>query len=641
MIELHDITQHYGVRPVLRGITLRIERGEVVVILGPNGMGKTTLLGVMAGVLSPQKGEVFINGLKRRGSEEEELAIRRMTVYLPDQPWLPAQRTAREFLLAVGRLYDVEMERLMGHADQLLHLFDLSEQGDTPIRSLSAGQKKKVALCSALVSEAPVLLLDEPFSGGLDPSGIMTLKRIIQHHQRRKEATIVLTSPVPELVEDIATRIIVIHDGEVPGVRDPRRPPAPDGSSRRAGPGAPALDLPRHDPEARQLFPGVRPMIRRMLRRLLVVAPSGWPVILFVLLFASVEGPIHYLEWQVGQPIVLPYSPGRWFLIAGAVLLARYRVTAFHPLFHADYLAWLKSTPWTVDKSLPVGPIELVPQDALAMGGLMLLGLAQRQTESIELLIVFLFAYLVWILSTFWRTRVPGFGYVAALLLGFVPRLWNRPWLDLAVLTGLYLLVHEGLWRSLSRFPWATEGFSAERTLAVRQEEEFGPACGWPYDRFLRDVKMAKGIRRADALLISMLVGWWLYALEDWISSRFEFPMIAIALFQLMMQRGILYFRGYAPPISVGGRIATFRWIIAGYDRAIVFFVLAFLAFPVVMVTVALLGIDPRRCVPLIAALVVYFTLSTPPSLRNWRLTGQHRLVAAIPRGSQEFVQVG
>ena len=143
MIELHDITQHYGVRPVLRGITLRIERGEVVVILGPNGMGKTTLLGVMAGVLSPQKGEVFIDGLKRRGSEEEELAIRKMTVYLPDQPWLPAQRTAREFLLAVGRLYDVEMERLMGHADQLLHLFDLAEQGDSPIRSSPPARRRR------------------------------------------------------------------------------------------------------------------------------------------------------------------------------------------------------------------------------------------------------------------------------------------------------------------------------------------------------------------------------------------------------------------------------------------------------------------------------------------------------------------
>ncbi len=215
MIELHDVTQHYGVRPVLRGITLRIERGEVVVILGPNGMGKSTLLGVMAGVLCPQRGSVVIDGLRRRGSEEEELEIRKMTVYLPDQPWLPAQRTAREFLMAVGRLYDIEEERLMAHVDRLLDLFDLSEKGDSPIRTFSAGQLKKIALSSALVAETPLLLLDEPFSGGLDPAGILSLKRFIQHHRRRKDRTIVLTSPVPELVEEIATRIIVLHDGAI------------------------------------------------------------------------------------------------------------------------------------------------------------------------------------------------------------------------------------------------------------------------------------------------------------------------------------------------------------------------------------------------------------------------------------------
>ncbi len=215
MIELFDVTQHYGVRPVLRGISLRIEKGEVVTILGPNGMGKSTLLGVMAGVLSPQRGSVLIDGLRRRGSEEEELEIRKRSVYLPDQPWLPANRTAREFLLAVGRLYDVEEERLIDHVDQLLELFDLAEKGDSPIRTYSAGQKKKIALCSALAAEVPILLLDEPFSGGLDPSGILTLKRIIQHHARRKDSTVVLTSPVPELIEEITTRVIVLKDGEI------------------------------------------------------------------------------------------------------------------------------------------------------------------------------------------------------------------------------------------------------------------------------------------------------------------------------------------------------------------------------------------------------------------------------------------
>jgi ABC-2 type transport system ATP-binding protein len=215
MIELIDVTQHYGVRPVLRGISLRIDAGEVVAILGPNGMGKSTLLGVMAGVLTPQRGSVSIDGLRRRGSEEEELEIRKRSVYLPDQPWLPANRTAREFLLAVGRLYDVEAERLIDHVHQLLELFDLAEKGDSPIRTYSAGQMKKIALCSALVTEVPILFLDEPFSGGLDPSGTLTLKRIIQHHTRRRDSSIVLTSPVPELIEEITTRVIVLRDGEV------------------------------------------------------------------------------------------------------------------------------------------------------------------------------------------------------------------------------------------------------------------------------------------------------------------------------------------------------------------------------------------------------------------------------------------
>jgi ABC-type multidrug transport system ATPase subunit len=169
----------------------------------------------MGGVLHPQRGTVSIGGLERRSSVQAETAIRKHAVYLPDRPWLPANATGREFLLCVGRLYGVEYERLFEHVDRLLALFDLTSQGDTPIRGYSSGQQKKISLCGALVSDAPVLMLDEPFSGGLDPAGLAALKHILRRRVRERHSTVVLTSPVPEIVEEVADRVLILRAGRI------------------------------------------------------------------------------------------------------------------------------------------------------------------------------------------------------------------------------------------------------------------------------------------------------------------------------------------------------------------------------------------------------------------------------------------
>lgn len=215
MIEVENLTQHYGVKPVLHNVNLTIHRGELVAILGPNGMGKSTLLAAMAGILSPQKGSIEIDGLKRRNSVEEELEIRKRVVYVSDHPWLPANRTGREFVHGVGRLYDIEEDKLLNLAQRLLDLFDLSDVADHALSSYSNGQKHKAALCAALVCETPVLLLDEAFSGGLDPAGILALKQVLRHLVEQKQTTVVVTTPVPELVEEVADRIIILKEGEV------------------------------------------------------------------------------------------------------------------------------------------------------------------------------------------------------------------------------------------------------------------------------------------------------------------------------------------------------------------------------------------------------------------------------------------
>jgi ABC-2 type transport system ATP-binding protein len=215
MIKVVDVSHHYGVRPVLSHIDLEVRTGELLAIMGPNGAGKSTLLGIIAGLMAPAKGYVEVNGLRRRSSEETELQIRRQLAFLPDHPWLPEYMTGREWLLAVGRLYDVDAERLMDHISRALELFQLIEKGEAPIRTYSNGQKKKLAICGVLISEAPVLVLDEPFTGGLDPSALLALGRVLKRLANRGDITIVMASQTPETVEGLAHRIAVLGHNRI------------------------------------------------------------------------------------------------------------------------------------------------------------------------------------------------------------------------------------------------------------------------------------------------------------------------------------------------------------------------------------------------------------------------------------------
>jgi ABC-type multidrug transport system ATPase subunit len=215
MINVVDVTHHYGVRPVLKRVNIEVRKGEVAALMGPNGMGKSTLMGLMAGTLWPIKGYVEIDGKRRRESEAIELEIRKQVIYLPADPYLPKSRTGRDWVLAVGRVYGIDEDKLIEHTQRLLDLFDLKKNADSSISSYSTGQQKKIALCGALVTEAPIMLLDEPFAGGMDPSGIAALKRVLQYLAKRDDFTIVMATPVSELVEEIADRVAIVIDGEI------------------------------------------------------------------------------------------------------------------------------------------------------------------------------------------------------------------------------------------------------------------------------------------------------------------------------------------------------------------------------------------------------------------------------------------
>lgn len=237
MIVIQNVTQYYGAKAALRDVSLEVWPGELLAVMGPNGSGKSTLLQVAAGLLWPLEGCVEINGLKRRSSVVNELAIRRKTVYLPAEPWLPKASTGREFLIAVGRLYGHDDKRLLAHAEKLLTLFNMNDIGDTATAAYSTGQQKKIALCSAFITEAPVLILDEPFSGGLDPSGILALRKVLARLAERTDVTVLMATPVPELVEQLANRVAVMEDRQIKAVDTPealRRKAGGDGSLQDA-----------------------------------------------------------------------------------------------------------------------------------------------------------------------------------------------------------------------------------------------------------------------------------------------------------------------------------------------------------------------------------------------------------------------
>jgi ABC-type multidrug transport system ATPase subunit len=94
-------------------------------------------------------------------------------------------------------------------------LFQLGREGDWPIRSYSHGQKKKIALAATLITDCPLLLLDEPFGGGLDPAGILALKEVLKRLAKMPKRTIIMTAPDPSLVEELAEHILVLREGRV------------------------------------------------------------------------------------------------------------------------------------------------------------------------------------------------------------------------------------------------------------------------------------------------------------------------------------------------------------------------------------------------------------------------------------------
>ena len=195
-----------------------------------------------------------------------------------------------------------------------------------------------------------------------------------------------------------------------------------------------------------------------MIGRLRQILPHWVAIVGFVGMFLLFEGPVLYFEWKLGQRVLgLKMRPGTMIICFAAAFYGIHRAVALHPFYREDYCKWLEMTPWTVQKPLPLGPIGLVFEDGLVLGILMLLTLTQPVHHSVRVLNVFLVFHSLFLAGTFWRTGVGTMGYLALFGLGLAVHFWMSPWACFAVAAAVYLIVYDGLWQSLARFPWQLE----------------------------------------------------------------------------------------------------------------------------------------------------------------------------------------
>ncbi len=208
MIEVINVSKSYGDLKAVDNLSLTIPEGELFCFLGPNGAGKTTTIKMMCGLLKPDAGEIRLAGLSM---QEDPLPIKKITGYIPDTPFVYERLTCTEFVLFVGDLYRVPREKIEAQLDDTLKLFGLTDHRRSLVKDLSHGLRQRLVYAATMLHEPKILLVDEPFIG-LDPYSIRLIKDLMRE-KARSGTTILLTTHILALAEDMADRIGIMYRG--------------------------------------------------------------------------------------------------------------------------------------------------------------------------------------------------------------------------------------------------------------------------------------------------------------------------------------------------------------------------------------------------------------------------------------------
>ena len=206
-IEVINLSKSYKSKQAVKNISFKINENEIVGLLGPNGCGKTTTIGMMLGLLKPTNGQVLINGMD---IEKNKISLLHKMNFISPYIELPKKLTVRQNLVVYGKLYNVR--NLNEQIDYLSNKLRLNKLLNNITGELSSGQKNRVSLAKALINNPAVLLLDEP-TASLDPETGDFVRTFLENYKKENKISVLLASHNMDEVKRLCNSVLMMKGG--------------------------------------------------------------------------------------------------------------------------------------------------------------------------------------------------------------------------------------------------------------------------------------------------------------------------------------------------------------------------------------------------------------------------------------------
>jgi ABC-2 type transport system ATP-binding protein len=210
ILKVNGISKRFGPTVAVRQLSFEAAPGEVIGLLGPNGAGKTSAIRVLTTIYPPDEGSFAVGGMPYTRSRD----IRRQIGVLPESAGYPLHQSGAEFVQYYAQLFGHSRRSAREIADLLLREVGLADKAAAPISSYSRGMRQRLGVARALVNAPSVLFLDEP-TLGLDPAGQRQILALVRDVARERGAAVILSTHFLDEVEEVCSRIIILHRGDV------------------------------------------------------------------------------------------------------------------------------------------------------------------------------------------------------------------------------------------------------------------------------------------------------------------------------------------------------------------------------------------------------------------------------------------